>query len=235
MPSESIVKPRPFRGFRAKTVIYIPCDLPSGPIEAGLKKNSRFRKDLRFCVLYMVNNQIVIAGALGAPAATLALEPLIAAGVKDIILLGFCGSLSERLAIADIVSVTRAFSDEGTSKHYRPRRSAFLASAGLRSEVEGVLRASGLEFKRGKIVSTDAPCRETRPWLEKNRRRGAEVVDMETSAVFALAQYHGIRAASLQVVSDELASGKWKSGFSSRLLVERSRRAFFPLLFGVER
>ncbi len=232
MKPDSIVRPRPLRGLRTERVIYVPCDLPSGLISTGLKKHSRTRKDLRFCVLYMLNNQTVISGALGAPAAALALEPLVASGAKDIILLGFCGSLSERLAIGDFVSVAGAYSDEGTSKHYRPKRSAFLPSASLRGEVEEALRASGLEFKTGKIVSTDTPYRETRSWLEKSRRRGAELVDMETSAVFALALSCGVRAASLQIVSDELGSGRWKSGFSVRLLVERVRSAFFPLLFG---
>jgi uridine phosphorylase len=183
----------------------------------------------------MVNNQIVIAGALGAPAAALALEPLIESGAKDIILLGFCGSFSEHLAIADLVSVARALSDEGTSKHFLPKRTNFLPSAGLKDGLERALHARGLGFKTGTIVSTDAPYRETRAWLEKSRRRGAEVVDMETSAVLALAQYHGIRAASLQIVGDELGSGKWKPGFSGPLVEKRVKSAFFPLLFGAER
>ena len=235
MKPDSIVRPRPIRGLRTERVIYVPCDLPSGLISAGLKKHSRARKDLRFYVLYLVNNQAVISGALGAPAAALALEPLVASGAEDIILLGFCGSLSERFALGDLVSVAGAYSDEGTSKHYQPKRTAFFPSAGLRDELEEELRARGLEFKTGKIVSTDAPCRETRSWLEKSRRRGAELVDMETSAVFALAQCRGARAASLQIVSDELWTMKWKSGFSGRLLVERVRSAFFPFLFGGKR
>jgi len=235
MKPDSIVRPRPICGIRTERAIYVPCDLPSGLISAALKKHSLSRKDQRFCMLYMVNNQIVIWGALGAPAAALTLEPLVASGAKDVILLGFCGSLSERFAIGDFVSVAGAYSDEGTSKHYRPKRTAFVPSASLKGEVEEALRASGLEFKTGKIVSTDAPYRETRSWLEKSRRRGAELVDMETSAVFALAQFCGVRAASLQIVSDELGSGRWKSGFSGRLLVEQVRRAFFPLLFAREK
>jgi len=234
MKLDSIVRPRPVRGLRPERVIYVPCDLPSGLISAGLKKHSGARTDLRFCVLYTVNNQIVISGALGAPAAALALEPLVASGARDIILLGFCGSLSDPFAIGDLVSVARACSDEGTSKHYLARRRVFSPSASLQSELEEELQASGIEFSGGKIISTDTPYRETRSWLEKSRRRGAELVDMETSAVFALAQSLGVRAASLQIVSDELGSGRWKSGFSDRLLVERVRSAFFPLLFAGE-
>lgn len=233
MRSESIVRPRPFRGFRTKRVIYVPCDLPSGLISRELKKRGRAGKDIGLCVLYNVNNLTVVVGALGAPAAVLVLEPLIESGAKDIIVLGFCGSLSERFIIGDLVSIAGAHADEGTSRHYRPKRRAlFLPSSGLKNGLERTLQAQGLGFKMGEIVSTDAPYRETRSWLEESRRRGAELVDMETSAVFALAQSRAVRAASLQIVSDELGSGEWKSGFSGRHIVEQVKSTFFPFLFG---
>jgi uridine phosphorylase len=235
MPSESIVKPRPLRGFRSKTVVYMPCDLPSGLISRELKKQRRTGKHIGLCDLHVVNNLTVVLGALGAPAAALVLEMLIESGAKDIILLGFCGSLSNRFQIGDTVSITGAHADEGTSRHYRPRRAFFLPSASLKEGLERALRARGLGFKTGEVVSTDAPYRETRSWLEKSRRRGAEVVDMETSAVFALAESRGVRAASLQIVGDELGSGKWRNGFSSALLAEAAKSAFVPFLFDRER
>jgi purine-nucleoside phosphorylase len=53
---------------------------------------------------------------------------------------------------------------------------------------------------------------------------------METSAVFSLAEFHGIRAASLQIVTDELSTGKWKPGFSSPQVKDRVKDYFLPLL-----
>jgi len=64
----------------------------------------------------------------------------------------------------------------------------------------------------------------------ENLKQGAEVVDMETSAIFALAAFHGIRAASLRIVSDELSGGKWKPAFSSLQLEDRVKDYFLPLL-----
>jgi len=55
-------------------------------------------------------------------------------------------------------------------------------------------------------------------------------VDMETSAVFALAEFHAIRAVSLQVVSDELSGGKWKPGYASTQLEDRVKNYFLPIL-----
>jgi purine-nucleoside phosphorylase len=53
---------------------------------------------------------------------------------------------------------------------------------------------------------------------------------METSAVFALAEFHRREAASLMIVSDELSSGSWRHGFFETGLEESVRRHFLPFL-----
>jgi purine-nucleoside phosphorylase len=222
----SILRPKPIRGFEKKKVLYLPCDLPSGTLAQTLKRMARAKRDLGFCSLYKLNGLSVLFGALGAAAAILGLEAVIASGAEDIVVLGFCGSLSRRFRIGDAVGISRAIADEGTSRHYFPRRRSFLPSPVLAGEIE-TLAAS---LPRGVVVSTDAPYRETRSWLQKSLRRGADLVDMETSAVFALAAFRGIRAAALLIVSDELFRGRWRTGFSSPLLEERARGVFLPLL-----
>ena len=230
MRTASIIAPKPVRGLDAEKVIYIPCDIPSHLLSAALKRQAQAQKGLGHGLLYKLGESAVLFQALGAPLAALALEPLIASGVKQIILLGFCGSLCETFAIADTVSISQALSEEGTSRHYFSKKRAFPASPALKKHLEGILSALGLPFKTGTIVSTDAPFRETKSWLRKHQNRGAELVDMETSAVFALAKFHGIEAASLQIVSDELWSGKWNPGFSSSALENRVKDYFLPLL-----
>ncbi|MFZ2054343.1 MAG: hypothetical protein WAU81_09110 [Candidatus Aminicenantales bacterium] len=226
MRSPSIVTPKPIRGFKDKRVIYLPCDLPGGILSRALKKRAGTERDLGFCSLYTLGGKSALYGALGAAAAGLALEAVIASGTEDIIVLGFCGSLSRRFRIGDVVGISRAVVGEGTSRHYFPRRKFFLPSPTLAAELE-----NGTSVRqKGVIISTDAPYRETSDWLRESRQRGAELVDMETSAVFALAAFHGIRAASLQIVSDEIFSGRQRTGFSSPLLKARVRDVFLPLL-----
>jgi uridine phosphorylase len=222
----SVVNPKPIRDLKNKRVLYLPWDLPSGILSQSLKRKARAKKDLDFCWLYQLDGQSVVFGALGSAAAVLALETVIASGADEVIVLGFCGSLSRRFRIGDLVGISRAIADEGTSPHYFSRRRSFLSSPALAHELESAV--GGLP--KGIIVSTDAPYRETFSWLKKFRRRGAGLVDMETSAVFALAAFRGIRAASLQIVSDEIFSGRWKTGFSTVLLKERVREFFLPLL-----
>ncbi len=226
MPRSSIVKPKPIRDFKDKRIVYLPGDLPSGILSRSLERKACAKRDFGFCSLYKLDGKSALFGALGAAAGVLGLEAVIASGVEEVVVLGFCGSLSRRFRIGDVVGISRAITDEGTSRHYFPRRRTFLPSPDLAGELE---RAEGL--LKGIIVSTDAPFRETLAWLKRCRQRGAGLVDMETSAVFALAAFHGIKAASLQIVSDELFSGRQRTGFSSPLLRERVRDFFLPLLF----
>jgi purine-nucleoside phosphorylase len=100
----------------------------------------------------------------------------------------------------------------------------------LKEYVEGVLHASKLPFLTGSLVSTDAPYRETQSWLEQKQKRRIDVVDMEASAVFSLAQFYGIQAAALMAISDELWSGVWKHGFHSPELERKLNTYFIPFI-----
>jgi len=228
---DSIVRPRrlPWAAGIEK-VIYLPWDLRASLLASDFRKLGEARRYEMFGQVFRLGTRAVLYGATSAPVACLALEPLILSGAREIVLLGFCGSLHSGHRIGDAVSVTRAFSGEGCSGRYLPGRRSFLPSRSLRSSLESTLGFCGLEFKRGTIISTDTPYRETPAWLRGATRRGARTVDMETSAVFALAEYHGIRAAALQVVSDELFTGTWTSGFSDPRLRARARACFLPFL-----
>jgi purine-nucleoside phosphorylase len=158
------------------------------------------------------------------------LERLIASGAKEIILLGFCGALDTNTDIGEVVSVTDAISEEGTSRHYFPRKRRFLPSSSLRDRIENNLFERGLSFVNGRVVSTDAPFRETRSWMEHNQGKGVGFVDMETSAVFALADFYGVDTAALHVVSDQLASSSHRVGFRAIKLVQNIQKYFLPFI-----
>jgi purine-nucleoside phosphorylase len=61
--------------------------------------------------------------------------------------------------------------------------------------------------------TTDGGYRETRGKFVNHRNAGVLGVDMETSAVLAVAQYRGVEAASAVVISDLLSETEWKPGF----------------------
>ena len=226
----SIVKPKPIRGFNREKVIYFPMDTPSNLLRKTIEKKASKEIPLGFGKLYFLKDKAIIYQAVGAPAAVLCLESLIASGAKQVIILGFCGSLNPRYPIKNVVCVSKALSEEGTSKHYFPLKKYYRSSNTLKRSLEKTLSSRSLPFLEGSIVSTDAPFRETKEWLDRKQKIRIDLVDMETSAVFSLAEYYGLKAAALMIVSDEIWSGVWRKDFSSSFLEEKMKKYFFPFL-----
>lgn len=145
-------------------------------------------------------------GGRGAPQAADTIETLAELGVKTIISVGMFGAFCSGVDIGDIVVPAKAFVEEGTSLHY-------YESIEYSTPDEDVTKIAAriTEGKPSFIVSTDAIYRETyykeRLWREK----GAVGVDMETSAVFSVSSYLGIKAAAILMVSDKHPEGEHSS------------------------
>lgn len=159
--------------------------------------------------------ELAVAGpALGAPQAVMVIERLIALGVRNVVAVGWCGSLQEDVRIGDLVVPSSAVSEEGTSAHYPLSEGVVpTASPGLAEPLKGLLRARGARVHEGSVWSTDAPFRETVGKVKVHQERGILAVDMETSALFTLASFRAIRMAVALVVSDDLSSLQWVHGF----------------------
>ncbi len=229
-PEDSIVNAPAFKGFAQKTVLYIPADSNARVIERALKERAERELELPMGHLYGLRDAAVLYGCIGAPAAVLALESLISGGAEEIKLLGFCGSLCRRARLLDAVIVTEALSDEGTSRHYFAERSEFCPSLELKEDMEQKVRSLGHPLLPGAVVSTDAPYRETPSWRENWLDSGVDGVDMETSAVFALAEFRGIRAGSLLIVSDELDDLGHNRAFNHPRMPEILQGYFLPFI-----
>lgn len=167
----------------------------------------------------------IIGDPVGAPQAVILMEQLIGFGAERIIFLGLCGGLQEHTRIGDIVIPTHAHREEGTSFHYLPPEVIPSISDPLLSPLEESAARLGLNVLKGPLWSTDAIYRETRAKISRYRQMGVLGVDMEISAVYSVAQYRGIEAAAVLVVSDETAASEWKPGFNSPKLLEANSLA----------
>ncbi|MFQ6082817.1 MAG: nucleoside phosphorylase [Candidatus Aminicenantia bacterium] len=225
MKATSIIKPQPIENFNKKRTIFIPFDPNKGIIKKLVQAQAIKSQLLYQSKVYLLKDKIILLEAMGAPAAVLALERLIASGSKEIIVLSFCGSLNPEIPIGSVVLINKAYSNEGTSKHYFPEKKVFQSSKKLYLEIENILKNHSLSYFKSSIVSTDAPFRETFFWAKKMQQKGIDCVDMEISAVYALAKFYHIEAASLMIVSDELTKDKWISSFSQ--LDEKIKEYFF--------
>ena len=74
------------------------------------------------------------------------------------------------------------------------------------------LKKKGLQFFRGVTWTIDAPYRETKAELQHYKKLGISTVEMEASAMFAVAKYRKVKIASAFVVSDILGT-KWVPKF----------------------
>jgi len=157
---------------------------------------------------------------VGAPAAAVMLEELIAWGVGEFISMGLAGSLKEDLHPGSLVVCDGAFRDEGTSHHYLEGDAPVRPDPALTGRLEAALKAAGLPYAKGSTWTTDAIYRETPLEVEHFRTRGALVVEMEAAALFAVAQYRGARLASCFSVSDTLAYLEWRPEFHAEPTVE---------------
>jgi uridine phosphorylase len=157
----------------------------------------------------------LVGPVIGAPYAVMVLEKLVARGAKKILFIGWCGALSPRVQIGEIVVPTGAFIDEGTSRHYEVTDSGIAApSHQMLGGITQILKYHGLPFHRGVIWTTDAVYRETPEKIEAYQSQNVLAVEMEISALFTVGHFRKVDVAGILVVSDELSSGTWKPGFN---------------------
>ncbi len=151
---------------------------------------------------------------IGAPAAVTVLEELIALGVRDILVLGTGGSLQPALPIGSFILPTSAIREEGTSFHYAPAGNELAPDPTLAQALAEAVVAQGGVVTFGPVWTTDAPYREMRSKVAAYGAMGALAVEMEASALFALARFRRVRLTLLLAISDELFH-EWRPGFRS--------------------
>ncbi len=162
------------------------------------------------------NRGFFLAGPfIGAPHAAILLENLIVRGVRNILFAGWCGTLTGDPAVGDVVIASGAVADEGTSRHYGiPDSSVRLETS---QHLNGILTKSmtelGIPVKTADVWTTDALYRETPEKIGLFREKGACVVEMELSALLAVAKFRGVGLSSLQIVSDDVSGALWQAGF----------------------
>ncbi|MTQ30042.1 nucleoside phosphorylase [Streptococcus salivarius] len=124
----------------------------------------------------------VAMATIGAPMVVGFLEELKARGFNNFIVLGSCGVLDQSIQADKIIIPSSALRDEGASYHYAPASDEIAYDETLLLTMENALNKSGIEHIRTKVWTTDAK-------VKRRLEAGAKVVDMESSAIMAWAQY----------------------------------------------
>ena len=141
----------------------------------------------------------VQATGMGAPSAAIVVQELIDLGAHTLVRIGTCGALDGGLSLGTLVSAEEALAADGTSR-------ALGAGERVPADPELAAALTGAGAEPVTAVTTDL-FYDGGDRLQEWVAAGARVVEMEASAVMAVAAQGGARAAVLLGVTDLLADG----------------------------
>lgn len=146
----------------------------------------------------------LVQAPVGAPAAAIMADLLIASGVRAIVACGGCGVIRP-IESGRVLVPTQALRDEGTSFHYiAPSREVEIDSDGVEKTI-AVLDALGLRHDTCKVWTCDGFFRETPTIVRKRAEQGYAAVDMECAALAAVAQAYDAQFVQILYSGDTLA------------------------------
>lgn len=148
--------------------------------------------------LYHGTPVLVISTGMGGPSTAIAVEELARMGVRRMVRIGSCGALSPDLNIGDLVLVSGAVRDDGTSAGYAPVSYPAVADFDLLGACDRAAAALGAPHTIGLARSHDCLYGDNNPALyEEWSRRGVIASDMETATLFVVGRLRGVRCASI--------------------------------------
>ncbi len=146
---------------------------------------------------------------LGAPLSAGFLEEMIEYGCETVVVCGGCGALDPDLTLGQVVVVSAALRDEGTSFHYLPPARTVEVDPDVVASLESLLARRGIPCTTGTTWTTDAFYRETRAKVARRRQEGCITVEMEAAALIAVARFRHVRLGLLLYAGDSLAGDAW--------------------------
>jgi len=148
---------------------------------------------------------------VGAPLAVALFEEIIALGCRKFIVCGGAGVLDEQLAMGHLLIPTAAVRDEGTSYHYLPPAREVSADEDAVAAITRVLTEQEIGFTLTKTWTIDAIYRETPAKIALRKTEGCKTVEMEAAALFAVAQFRGVKVGQILYAGDDVSGTEWRS------------------------
>lgn len=153
----------------------------------------------------------MIQPGVGAPLAAGFLEELIALGGRRFMVCGGAGVLDGAIARGHVMVPQVAVRDEGTSYHYLPPAREVSVHADAVSAIVRVLMRHNVPYDVVKTWTTDGIYRETRQRIARRRAEGCDCVEMEASALLAVAQYREVSLGLVLYGGDDVSGEEWDS------------------------
>ena len=147
---------------------------------------------------YKGKKMLVTSTGIGAASCAIAVEELIQCGVHNLIRIGSCGALQPECALGDLIFVTGAIRDDGTSAAYVEAQYPVIPDFDLLSACRESAVAENIPYHLGICRSHSCLYGDRNPelysyWAGKR----AIASDMETAVLFVLGSLRGVRTASI--------------------------------------
>jgi purine-nucleoside phosphorylase len=202
------------RGEIARTVL-----LPGDPLRARFIAETmldevicfnQVRGMLGYTGLYGDKRISVMGSGMGIPSASIYINELVMEfGVERLIRVGTCGALQPELEIGDLVLAMTASTDSQTNKlRFKGMDYAPVASFELLMMAYQVAKELSINVQVGGVFSSDTFYSDNPDWWKLWAEHGTLVVEMETNALYSLANRFKVDALSILTVSDKLAAGE---------------------------
>lgn len=157
-----------------------------------------------YIIEYKGEEVCLVQAPVGAAASAQILDWLISYGCKQIITTGSCGSLVD-IAENTFLVPYKALRDEGASYHYLPP-SRFVNINPLALEtIEKTLTEHNLKYEEVMTWTTDGFYRETTDMVRYRVDEGCKVVEMECSALAAVAEFRDALRGQILFTADSLS------------------------------
>lgn len=167
---------------------------------------------------------------IGAPLGAGLLEQSIGLGARKVIACGGCGVLDKNIAVGHVLLPTESYRDEGVSYHYLPSSPTVKIEEDVLKVMENVLLENKVDFIKTKCWTTDAFYRETVGKTAHYKAKGCLAVEMELSALAAVAKFRGVKFGQYLYAGDTVVPEGW----DKRGWVERSDVREFLFFLAME-
>lgn len=152
---------------------------------------------------------MLVHPGVGAPIATACMEEMIARGCDQFIACGGCGVLNREIAVGHVLLPETAVRDEGTSYAYLEPAGEVNANPRVLRSMEKTLKRMKVDYRVVKTWTTDAVYRETIERSRLRKNQGCSVVEMETAAFMAAAQFRAVEFGQLLYGGDSVQEEGW--------------------------
>lgn len=173
----------------------------------------------------------VVSTGIGCPSTAIAVEELIEAGADTLIRVGSSGSMQPYVHTGDVVVVTAAIRDEGTTSHYLPMEFPAVANLDVVNALRAGAETLGLRYHAGVCQSKDSFYGEVErarmPMANHLEDRwktwiagGAVCSEMEAAALFIISAIHRKRAGGAMLVINEFDLAEVEEADAAKHMVE---------------